>query len=96
MCSYLFGRIILFLCWISSFTSTAQSFESPDGVSKCWEPCVSTPPNTNVPVPGTDCRVFYVCREGRVTNSLACTGGRAFDVSIGACNNIDLVTCIGE
>ena len=31
-----------------------------------------------------------------VTNSLACTGGRAFDVSIGACNNIDVVTCIGE
>ena len=94
--SCFFGRISLVLCWISSFTATAQSLESPDDVSQCWEPCVSSPPNANVPVPGTNCMVFYVCREGRLTNTLACTGGRAFDMSIGACNHIDLVTCIGK
>ncbi len=61
----------------------------------CLTPCMHTETrDSNVPVPGTDCKIFYVCRGGRATNRLACSDGRAFDVSIGACNHESLVNCI--
>ena len=67
-------------------------YNSATEETSCWVPCKDTP-NTNVAVPLTECKIFYVCREGRVTNRLACSDGRAFDASIGACNHESLVDC---
>ena len=59
----------------------------------CWIPCQDAP-DTSVPVPDTDCKLFYVCRGGQVTNRLACAGDLAFDTNIGACNHAGLVFCV--
>lgn len=95
VCPYSIGSI-LSLVLVAACTVSAQ-FHSPDTsateLSRCWVPCLDTP-DINVPVPDTDCKVFYVCREGRVTNRLLCSGDRKFDVNIGACNHAGLVNCV--
>ena len=84
--------VMAIIAYFNAYVVSAQ-FTSYTVEEYCWTPCLETP-ESNVPVPGTDCKTFYVCRSGRVTNSLACSDGRAFDVSIGACNHAGLVNCI--
>mmetsp|Transcript_33875 Transcript_33875/g.64476 ORF Transcript_33875/g.64476 Transcript_33875/m.64476 type:complete len:284 (-) Transcript_33875:432-1283(-) len=70
------------------------TYVSPTIATSCWIPCVTTPPNANVAVPQSNCNLFYVCRDGKVINKLACSQARAFDVSIGTCNHEALVECV--
>mmetsp|Transcript_9380 Transcript_9380/g.19781 ORF Transcript_9380/g.19781 Transcript_9380/m.19781 type:complete len:215 (-) Transcript_9380:1752-2396(-) len=80
------------------FASAQGKFPSgyitPTAETHCWTPCQTTPPDTNVAVPDTNCKLFYVCRQGRVTNRLTCSEGRLFDSNIAACNHEGLVECI--
>jgi len=98
-CRYSFGAILCLVVFLTlTCTVSAQIQINPGNVSpteetNCWVPCRDTP-DINIPVPLTECKIFYVCREGRVTNRLACSEDRTFDVNIGACNHAGLVNCV--
>lgn len=63
---------------------------------KCFQPCKELI-NGEEAVPGTMCKYFYVCRDGKPTNKLACGQGRVFDEEIMACKDESLVEeCIDE
>jgi len=79
------------LCIITS-TFAQVSVNIPATVEQCWYPCKDDP-NKNIPIPGTNCKLFYVCRNGEVTNSLSCESGMSFDKISGQCLN-NLVTCV--
>ena len=80
------------LCIITS-TFAQVSVNIPTTVEQCWYPCKDDP-NKNIPIPGTNCKLFYVCRNGEVTNSLSCESGMSFDKISGQCLNNNLVTCV--
>jgi len=80
----------LSLCII---TSTFAQVSVDISVEQCWYPCKDDP-NKNIPIPGTNCKLFYVCRNGEVTNSLSCESGMSFDKISGQCLNTYLVTCV--
>ncbi|KAL7541481.1 hypothetical protein ACHAXR_010960 [Thalassiosira sp. AJA248-18] len=85
--------VALFQTCAVSAQLIGSDYLSPTEGGNCWVPCKDTP-NGNVAVPGTECEIFYVCREGKVINRLACSGGRAFDSKIQACNHKNEVICV--
>ena len=85
---YLTCTFVTILC-----TTVSAQVVVPDNVAQCWFPCQETP-NSNIPVPGTNCRQFYICRGGRPSNTVSCPDDLVFDVTISDCNDPDLVTCV--
>lgn len=83
---------IIIICTNTS-TFAQVSVNIPATVEQCWYPCKDDP-NKNIPIPGTNCKLFYVCRNGEVTNSLSCESGMSFDKISGKCLNTYLVTCV--
>ncbi|KAL3811666.1 hypothetical protein ACHAXA_002760 [Cyclostephanos tholiformis] len=70
------------------FRTCAVSVECPDGRDGY---CVG---DVSVPVPLTECKHFYTCKDGTITSTLSCSEGLVFDVSLGACNYAADVRCV--
>ena len=46
------------------------------GKTNCFgNPCLDVASGNSIPAPGSSCKVFYVCRENQVSNTLACGEG---------------------
>jgi len=87
--------VVFWQCTVSAQLLVGPDYISPTEEDHCWKPCAPPyDPDTNIPVPGTECNTFYVCRDGKVTNRLSCSTARSFDINIGACNHESLVNCV--